>query len=109
MRVRITNEGSQTNLATCDLFPMAMMSFMSAVMFLYCWSHSWTPEDLLQPCSRQIFVLLFSLKKKKGIEDWAKFHVIMYMIILDFQGIFKYGWTSPQWPPWEQKKVVIAL
>ena len=34
MRVRITNEGSQTNLATCDLFPVAMISFMSAVPLL---------------------------------------------------------------------------
>ena len=48
-------------------------------------------------------------KEKKGIEDWAKFHVIMYRIILEFQGIIKYGWTSPQWPPWGQKKVAIMI
>ena len=48
-------------------------------------------------------------KRKKGIEDWAKFHVIMYRIILEFQGIIKYGWTSPQWPPWGQKKVAIMI
>ena len=23
-------------------------------------------------------------------------------------GIFKYGWTSPQWPPWGKKKVAIV-
>ena len=34
MRVRITDEGSQANLATCDLFPVAMMSLMSAVSLL---------------------------------------------------------------------------
>ena len=28
------NEGSQTNLATCDLFPVAMMSFTSATPLL---------------------------------------------------------------------------
>ena len=48
-------------------------------------------------------------KRKKGIEDWAKFHVIMYRIILEFQSIIKYGWTSPQWPPWGQKKVAIMI
>ena len=35
----ITNEGSQTNLATCNLFPVAMMSFICQ-LFLYFWSHS---------------------------------------------------------------------
>ena len=48
-------------------------------------------------------------KEKKGIEDWAKFHEIMYRIILELQGIIKYGWTSPQWPPWGQKKVAIMI
>ena len=28
------NEGSQTNLATCDLFPVAMMSFTQATIVL---------------------------------------------------------------------------
>ena len=28
------NEGSQTNLATCDLFPVTMMSFTSATTVL---------------------------------------------------------------------------
>ena len=34
----------------------------------------------------------------------------MYMIILDFQGIFKYSWTYPEWPPWGKKKeAIVAL
>ena len=32
------NEGSQTNLVTCDLFAVAMMSFICQ-LFLYCRSH----------------------------------------------------------------------
>ena len=70
MRV-LLYEGSQTNLATCNLFPEAMTSFICQPL-LHCWSHFWTPEDLLHPGSRQMFVILFCLKKKKKIEDWAK-------------------------------------
>ena len=75
--------------------------------FLYCWSHSWTPEDLPQLCSRQIFVLFSAWKRKKQLTIEQSF-MKMYMIILFFQGIFKYGWTPPQWPPWGKKKVAIV-
>ena len=75
-------------------------------LFLYYWSHLWTPEDLLQPCSTQIFVLLSSLKKKKASEDWAKFHVNVHdNFRIARYSIFKYGWTSPQWPFKSPKKV----
>ena len=37
MRV-LLYEGSQTNLATCNLFPEAMMSFICQLL-LHCWSH----------------------------------------------------------------------
>ena len=79
----------QTNLATCchDVLHFSYSSI---------WSHFWTSEDLPQPCSRQlIFEIPFCLKrenKKLKIEQ-------------SFQGILKYSWTSPQWPPWGQKKV----
>ena len=78
MRV-LLNEGSQTNLATCNLFPEAMMSFICQPL-LHCWSHFWTPDDLLLPGSRQMFVILFCLKKKKKLKteqsykNW-KFHI----------------------------------
>ena len=64
MRV-LLYEGSQTNLATCNLFPEATMSFICQLL-LHCWSHFWTPKDLLHPGSRQMFVILFCLKKKKN-------------------------------------------
>ena len=78
MRV-LLYEGSQTNLATCNLFPEAMMSFICQPL-LHCWSHFWTPEHLLHPGSRQMFVILFCLKKKKKLKteqsykNW-KFHI----------------------------------
>ena len=55
------------------------MSFICQLL-LHCWSHFWTPEDLLHPGSRQMFVILFCLKKKKKLKieqsykHW-KFHI----------------------------------
>ena len=80
----------------------------SLQLLLYCWSHFWTSEDLPQHCSRQIFDNLFCLKKKKGNWRLSKATSKLYMIILKFQGIFKYSWTSPKWSPYGQKKVVVV-
>ena len=95
-------------ITTCDLFPVAMISVMSATaLMLEPLINTWRSATIL--FKTNLCSSLLPEKEKKGIEDWAKFHVIMYRIILEFQGIIKHGWTSPQWPPWGQKKVAITI
>ena len=74
----ITNKGQQTNLVTCELFPVAMTSFRSAGSLML--------EPLMNIfCSRQIFVILFCLKKKQ-----LKVKQSEYIIIWDVLGYFYY-------------------
>ena len=61
------NEGSQTNLTTCDLFPVAMMSFTSATRLLL--------EPLLNICrsaptlfKTNLFFSLLSEKENKKLK-----------------------------------------
>ena len=59
------NEGSQTNLATCDLFSYSLFQACPSLkLLLYCWSHFWMSEDRPQLCSKQLSFFLFCLKKK---------------------------------------------
>ena len=70
--------GPQTNLVTCELFPGAITSFRSATSLML--------EPLMNIfCSRQIFVILFCLKKK-----YVKVKQSEYIIIWDFLGYFDY-------------------
>ena len=60
----ITNEGSQTNLATCHLFPVAMM-FTTSATPLYCWRYFWTSEDLSQTLFKTINLWYSLLPEKR--------------------------------------------
>ena len=55
-----SNEGSQTNLATCDLFPVAMMSFTSATPVLMEPLLNFSPTLKICPNPVQDKSLLFS-------------------------------------------------
>ena len=68
--MRVSNEGSQTNLATCDPFPVATMAFIYVS-----YSSIVGATYRLKICSNPVqdkSLLFSSAWKRKKIEDWEK-------------------------------------
>ena len=66
-----------TSGATCDLFPVAMMSFMLATLLLLePLMNTWRSAPAL--FKTNLWLFSSACKRKNGIEDWAKLHAIVH-------------------------------